>query len=117
MREKVNTYHNTFEEETKKIIGRTNVFLHGDSLSCRLHECNLGNFITDSYVDYVSCMMYENIIYTYHKCPYAQNVRHNYDDFNANKFWTDAPIALLQGGGIRDSISNDVNHGEFFGIT
>jgi 2',3'-cyclic-nucleotide 2'-phosphodiesterase (5'-nucleotidase family) len=35
-------------------IGRTKVLLDGDTKHCRVHECNLGNFIADAYVDYVS---------------------------------------------------------------
>jgi 5'-nucleotidase len=35
-------------------IGRTKVLLDGDTIHCRLKECNLGNFLTDAYVDYVS---------------------------------------------------------------
>lgn len=37
----------------KKEVGRTKVFLDGNRLSCRMMECNLGNFIADSYVDLV----------------------------------------------------------------
>lgn len=46
-----------------------------------------------------------------------QNAEHNKRNFDVEKFWTDAPIALLQGGGIRASIRNDVNDGKFFRIT
>jgi 5'-nucleotidase len=35
-------------------IGTTKVVLDGDTTHCRVMECNLGNFITDAYVDYVS---------------------------------------------------------------
>jgi len=38
---------------SNKEIGRTKVLLDGDTLHCRLQECNLGNFLTDAYVDYV----------------------------------------------------------------
>lgn len=33
-------------------VGRTKVLL--SRANCRLGECNLGNFITDAFVDYVS---------------------------------------------------------------
>jgi 2',3'-cyclic-nucleotide 2'-phosphodiesterase (5'-nucleotidase family) len=35
-------------------IGKTKVLLDGDTKHCRVHECNLGNFIADAFVDYVS---------------------------------------------------------------
>jgi len=49
-REKVNAV-------AKNPVGRTRVFLDGKRLSCRMVECNLGNFITDSYINLVnSCL-------------------------------------------------------------
>lgn len=42
------------ENKTKQVIGSTSVFLEGINEYCRFRECNLGNFITDSFVDYVS---------------------------------------------------------------
>lgn len=61
---------------TKETLGATKVFL--DGTNCRKFECNLGNLITDA-------MVYTNAIsYT-------------------GKYWTDAGIALMQGGGIRAS--------------
>lgn len=36
-----------------KEVGRTLVFLDGNRLSCRMVECNLGNFIADAYVNLV----------------------------------------------------------------
>jgi len=41
-------------DQTKQVIGSSGVTLEGDNEHCRARECNLGNFITDSYVDYVS---------------------------------------------------------------
>lgn len=41
------------EAIAKKEIGKTLVFLDGSRLSCRMIECNLGNFIGDAYVDLV----------------------------------------------------------------
>jgi 2',3'-cyclic-nucleotide 2'-phosphodiesterase (5'-nucleotidase family) len=58
------------------VIGKSKVDLDGD---CRTRECNLGNLITDAAVYF-----------------FAQR---NIDDG-----WTDAPIALLNGGSIRAGI-------------
>lgn len=60
-----------------EILGRTRVKLDNN---CEDQECNLGNFIADSMVDY-----------------YAQN-------FNHESQWTDASIALIQGSKILSSI-------------
>uniref|UniRef100_E2J7A7 5'-nucleotidase n=1 Tax=Triatoma matogrossensis TaxID=162370 RepID=E2J7A7_9HEMI len=57
--------------------GASRVLLNG---TCRLNECNLGNFITDALIHYV--------------------VNETKD---ASK-WTDAPIALFNSGAIRSSI-------------
>jgi 5'-nucleotidase len=67
-----------------EIVGSSKVFLNG---SCRLNECNLGNFIADS-------MVYWNAI-----------------NYQSNDSWTDAAIALIQGGGIRTSIDQKQNGG------
>lgn len=61
---------------SKQIIGNTKTFL---DRKCRLGECNLGNFVTDAAV------------------------------FNRAKqyrgpYWTDASIAIMNGGGIRAAI-------------
>jgi len=50
----VKTMSKMIEEKTKQVIGSTSVFLEGINEYCRFRECNLGNFITDSFVDYVS---------------------------------------------------------------
>lgn len=68
-------------ELQNEIVGYTRVDLDG---SCRRKECNLGNFIADSMVDW-----------------------------NALKYggegWTDAAIAFIQGGGVRTSIIKEGN--------
>lgn len=51
-----------------------------DGITCRKAECNAGNMITDAYI--------------YHRMK----------QYNGS-YWTDASIALLQGGGIRSAIS------------
>lgn len=63
--------------ETK--YGDTRVRLDGNS--CRAAECNAGNFITDAHI----------------------HTRVN--QYNGT-YWSDAAISLLQGGGIRSSISS-----------
>lgn len=61
-----------------EVIGSTSVLLDGES--CKLKECNLGNLITDAMV-YHYAMLYKG------------------------EHWTDAPIGIIQGGGIRSSVS------------
>ncbi|VVC28331.1 Calcineurin-like phosphoesterase domain, ApaH type,Metallo-dependent phosphatase-like,5'- [Cinara cedri] len=69
---------------TNVTVGRTVVELLN---ICHQKECNIGNLITDSFV-------YYNIL-----------TKVNYSE----QFWTDAPISLIQSGGIRTSIS-EVDH-------
>lgn len=74
--ELLETYRPGVDALTKEILGSTKVFL--DGTSCREFECNLGNLITDAIV-------------------YVNAIHHT------GKYWTDAGIALMQGGGIRAS--------------
>lgn len=39
---------------------------------------------------------------------HVQNIRNNIKSFDLNNYWTDAPIALLQAGGIRTNM-NSIN--------
>ncbi|KAM3965771.1 protein 5NUC-like isoform 1-T1 [Aphomia sociella] len=75
----VNKYRGDVLKVTEVIVGNTLVELDGHS--CRLNECNMGNLIADA------------MIYKY-----------------ASKYtkdgWTDAPVAIIQGGGIRTSIAH-----------
>ena len=64
-------------DPNQNTVGNTRVLLSNDCIS---QECNFGNFITDSMVDW-----------------YAMN-------YNGNG-WTDAPIAILQGSKIQHSIN------------
>jgi len=48
------------DNKTQEVIGLTSVFLEGVNEYCRFRECNLGSFITDSFVDYVSNKKYLN---------------------------------------------------------
>lgn len=66
------------------IIGYTKVTLEGGNI-CRLRECNLGNLVADS-------MVHSRVL-----------------ENKSENFWTDAPIALIQGGGIRASIAKNFN--------
>jgi 5'-nucleotidase len=52
--QELNSWGKQLEAVSNEEIGRSKVFLDGDTLHCRLQECNLGNFLTDTYVDYVS---------------------------------------------------------------
>ncbi|XP_053610958.1 uncharacterized protein LOC128675522 [Plodia interpunctella] len=74
----VNKYRVEVLKETEVVVGQTSVKLDGHS--CRIKECNMGNLIADSII---------------HK--YAADYR--------GEGWTDAPIAIIQGGGIRSSIA------------
>lgn len=47
--------------KTQEVIGSTSVFLEGVNEYCRFRECNLGSFIMDSFVDYVSNEKYLNL--------------------------------------------------------
>lgn len=71
---------------TKNVVGKADVLLNGGG-ACREKECNLGNLIADS-------MVYG----------YAM-------DRKIETGWTDAPIALMHGGGIRTSINAPASGG------
>ncbi|XP_065367554.1 protein 5NUC-like [Calliphora vicina] len=62
------------------VVGRTKVHLEGRAEICRSGECNLGNMVADS-------MVYARVL-----------------ENQGGSYWTDAPIAFIQGGGIRSSI-------------
>ncbi|XP_026841210.1 protein 5NUC [Drosophila persimilis] len=66
------------------IVGYTKVHLEGGNV-CRMRECNLGNLITDA-------MVYARVL-----------------EEEGGEYWTDAPIALMQGGGIRAAIEKDAD--------
>lgn len=70
--DELEVYQNKFNETVKRVIGRTSVYLRGASEFCRFKECNLGNFLTDAYVAYVSSTMYGDITwytFNYLLCP------------------------------------------------
>ncbi|KAL7735758.1 hypothetical protein ACLKA6_020007 [Drosophila palustris] len=68
------------DELDGQVVGTTKVLLNGDRKACRKKECNFGNFICDTLV-------------------YAR-VAEGFGGL----YWTDASIALFNGGGIRASI-------------
>lgn len=76
----LNQYRPNITALESNIIGYTKVRLEGRSSVCRVAECNLGNVIADSMV-------------------FARAVQDE-----GGKFWTDAAIGFVQGGGIRSSI-------------
>ncbi|CAK1586814.1 unnamed protein product [Parnassius mnemosyne] len=90
----VERYKSDIHNITEEVMGNTSVVL--DGLSCQYKECNLGNLIADSMVYF-----------------YAS-------EYNG-RYWTDAPIAIIQGGGIRSSIANtksrtNITKGDLLGI-
>ncbi|XP_017961605.1 protein 5NUC-like [Drosophila navojoa] len=64
----------------KSVVGHTKVYLEGRKNYCRSVECNMGNLITDA-------MIFSRVL-----------------EDQGGDYWTDAAIALHQGGGIRSSI-------------
>ncbi|XP_037947379.1 protein 5NUC-like [Teleopsis dalmanni] len=64
----------------QSVVGHTKVYLEGSSKVCRKRECNLGNLVADSMVH---ARVSEN---------------------QGGLYWTDAAIAFIMGGGIRNSI-------------
>lgn len=68
-------------EVSHQIVGKTRVLLDGDSKVCRRVECNLGNLVADAMVEY------------------------NAGEFGGTNGWTDAAIAMHNGGSIRTSIT------------
>lgn len=77
--ELLDQYRPAILELQNEIVGNTRVNLDG---SCRRKECNLGNFIADSMIDWNA-------------------MKHG------GEGWTDAAIAFIQGGGIRTSITKN----------
>lgn len=62
------------------VVGKTRVLLQRDSKFCRRMECNLGNLIADSMIDY------------------------NAGQYAGKDGWTDAVISIQNGGSFRSSI-------------
>jgi len=64
----------------QSVVGHTKVQLDGHASVCRTRECNLGNMLADS-------MIYSRVL-----------------ENQGGTYWTDAPIAFINGGSIRNSI-------------
>lgn len=73
------------DDMERKVIGKTRVFIDGDSKNCRRQECNMGNLICDAVLDY-----------------YA-------GEYLNKDGWTDAAIAIVNSGSIRASITRARN--------
>lgn len=89
----IEKYRSSILLSTEDVIGSTSVVLDNN---CGQTECNLGNLITDAMVYY-----------------YAQNY--------VGEHWTDAPIAIMQAGGIRTSIAHatlptNITYGDLLGV-
>lgn len=79
-----------------QVIGKSRVLLDGDSKSCRYKECNFGNLVTDAFIAYRASVA-------------------------VTDYWTDTPIALINGGAIRGSIdasdsAGNITRGELLGV-
>lgn len=74
----VNRYRSDVNKVYNDVVGTSLYFLDGDS--CRLKECNLGNFINDAIINYT---------------------KQYYDEYS------DVNIAVTQGGRIRTSINGE----------
>lgn len=93
---RLSIYRPAIERLNVEVVGTSKVLLDGDPAHCRFRECNFGNMITDAFVAYRSSVA-------------------------ASAYWTDAPIALLNGGAIRGSINatsfgGNVTRGEILGV-
>lgn len=94
--ETLEIYRPAVEALDTQVIGKSRVFLDGDAKSCRFEECNFGNLITDAFVAYRATVA-------------------------GSTYWTDAPIALFNGGAVRGSINatefgGNITRGELLGV-
>lgn len=65
------------------VVGETFVQLTGDSVICRMRECNLGNLIADA--------MLESFV-----------------TYNGGESWSTVGISLMNGGGIRTTVDQGI---------
>lgn len=94
--EELEIYRPAVDDLDRQVIGKSRVFLDGDANSCRLKECNFGNLITDAFIAYRASVA-------------------------GSSYWTDAPIALFNGGAVRGSINasefgGNITRGELLGV-
>lgn len=79
----VEDYRKRTKEFTTRAIGKTRVTLDAQ---CAWRECNLGNLVTDAYVQYRA------------------------SEYHRTHYWTDAPMALINSGAIRANIHLEPDH-------
>ncbi|CAG9773881.1 unnamed protein product [Ceutorhynchus assimilis] len=77
--ELLHIYRPAIDNLNKEVIGYSRVYLDGESSNCRFKECNLGNLVTDALVSYAIT--------------------------ESTQSWTNVPIGLYNGGGLRNSIN------------
>jgi len=70
-------------------VGRSHVYLDGVESSCRMKECNMGNFVNDAFV--------YNFI--------------NKGRKPSDRFWSKYPMAINSGGNLRTSFNSSENNG------
>ncbi|KAF7286826.1 protein 5NUC-like [Rhynchophorus ferrugineus] len=92
--ELLEVYRPAIDELNNEKVGVSKVTLDGSSSVCRQQECNLGNLAADIHVSYVASVSTDR--------------------------WTNAPIGIYNGGGIRNTIipdenSNEVTRGDLLG--
>ena len=80
-------YADEVKRRVRQVVGKTNVLLRGDRLTCRMKECNLGNFLADASLDFFIESPTEN-------------------------GWNFVAIAFWNSGGIRASIDERINGGK-----
>lgn len=90
--EKLEIYRPAVQELDSKVMGKSKVYLEGRDIVCRRKECNTGNLIADAFVDF--------------------RARHY-----SGHYWTDAAIAMVNSGAIRNSIDapqkqNTITHAD-----
>ncbi|XP_055945372.1 protein 5NUC-like [Argiope bruennichi] len=79
-------YGEEVKRRVRQKVGQTNVLLKGDRLTCRMKECNLGNFLADAALDY-------------------------FIEQPTEKGWNFVAVSLWNAGGIRSSIDERMNEG------
>ncbi|CAL1273875.1 unnamed protein product [Larinioides sclopetarius] len=84
--ETLEPYGQEVKRRVRQKVGHTNVLLRGDRLTCRMKECNLGNFLADAALNY-------------------------FIEKPTEKGWNFAAVALWNAGGIRSSIDERMNEG------
>lgn len=79
--ELLEVYKPAVDKVNLEIVGTSNVLLDGNDNECRRRECNFGNLLADAFVMYKAT--------------------------TSPVTWTETPIGLMNGGGIRTSITPD----------